>query len=282
MRQKYQTSCGVVVAKRFTDTKLYDQDWYLSLSPRLKCAWEWLCKRCDQLGIWSVSMKRLSFEVGEPVTLEELQEHFKVVMIGEDKLFIPGFAAFQYGDEAGRLSPKNPFHKSIAAKLDSLRLPVPEFKEEGCTPPPIPKGGDIYNDVPGAPQGRGISRGEGRGEEEGGVGETNAVPPSQVRASPLTRAQLDEAGNVWLDTLVRFNMGRANLLAEEQEALARMIQAKGLPAVKFALVGLRQQKATPTWNPADFVSLTFVFSPKNFQRLMNLGIQAHHKSAGAA
>jgi hypothetical protein len=162
------------MAKRYTDTELYDQEWFLTLPPRLKCAWEWLCKRCDVIGLWHISMTKLSFEVGETVTIDELKTHFKVQLIGDDMLWIPGFVPFQYGDEGGRLSLKNKFHVSIAEKLKANGLPEPIWKPIAMHTECIPNASDRVSDGDGSPQGKGQGQGKGKGnKEERGVGKTS-------------------------------------------------------------------------------------------------------------
>lgn len=168
------------MGKRYTDTELYDHGWFRKLPPRIKCAWDWLCKRCDVIGLWNIDIERLSFEVGETVTLDELKEHFKVQVLG-DKLFIPGFVAFQYGDEAGRLSLTNKFHQSIIRKLEAKGLPLPVLKGVVSVPTPLPSPVDTVSTGDASPQGKGKGQGQGKGigKVEGGVGETKPTPRVQ-------------------------------------------------------------------------------------------------------
>src|SRR3990167_491603 len=150
------------MAKRFIDTTLEDQEWFLSLPPRLKCAWQTLCRRCCPIGIWHISMAKLSFEVGDKITYEELEKYFKVLKFEDDKIFIPGFVPFQYGDEGGKLSLKNKFHVSIAKKLKARGLPEPEFKDiNDADVIPIPMGINPHTDGGGSPQGISIRKGKG-------------------------------------------------------------------------------------------------------------------------
>lgn len=160
------------MAKRFTDTELYDREAFLVLPPRLKVAWEILNKRCNHFGVWQISMTKLSFEVGETVTLDELKQHFKVQVFSDDQLYIEGFVAFQYGDDEGRLSPNNRFHRSVAEKLRAYGLPEPMWK---TTDAPIDtdsdgqrEGVDTLSD--GCREGQGQGQGKGKGKEERGCG----------------------------------------------------------------------------------------------------------------
>lgn len=171
------------MAKRYTDTELYDREAFLVLPPRLKVAWEILNKRCNFFGVWQISMTKLSFEVGEAVTLEELQKNFKVRVIDGDKLYIEGFVAFQYGDDRGRLSQGSKFHKSVAEKLRLHGLPEPEWKPSDSSPQP-PHPSDMGIDTHPDPIDQGVDRAkdkdkvkdkEKNSSSEGGVGETKAL-----------------------------------------------------------------------------------------------------------
>lgn len=268
------------MAKRFTDTTLYDNEWFRKLPPRLKCAWEWLCKRCDVIGVVKADAGRMSFEIGEPVTLDDLQE-FKVVPFEGDNLFIPGFVPFQYGDESGRLSPKNRFHLSIAEKLQARGFPRPEFKPLEGLPDLLPSGIDTHTTGGGSPQGRGKGQGEGKGEEEG-ESEGKQIPPVQ----PITKDGLERCKEAWRETLRHFKAGRT-LLVTEEVTLGRAIQRWGAKAVELAIVGARHEPKTQEFDPGKNFSLSRILPvfdkaeirDKKFERFLNLGTQAAHKAA---
>lgn len=173
------------MAKRFTDTEINKRAWYRKLPPRLKCAWDYLNRECDVVGIWHIDMDTLTHFVGEPVTLEELTSNFKVQIFEDDKIFIPGFVPFQYGDESGRLSQKNRFHVAVAAKLQARGFPRPEFKNADTVSIPMLMGVDTVSIVVGAPQGQGKDKDRtriGKGKVEGGAGETtDSIPKKRPR-----------------------------------------------------------------------------------------------------
>lgn len=180
------------MAKRFTDTHLYDKAWFRVLPPRLKCAWEWLCKRCDIIGVWNIDMGRLSFEVGEAVSLEELKEHFGVQVFDDDKIFIPSFVTFQYGDLSGKLTEGHKFHDSVISQLKLRNLPIPETK-------PNPKkalANNHPNDTHSIPYRKGQGKGEGIGI---GIGYNNHNTPD-----PL--GYLKPENQPYLDLLEKFRL----------------------------------------------------------------------------
>lgn len=238
------------MAKRFRDSKLYDKAWYQGLPPRLKCAWDWLCDRCDEIGIVSVNMNRLSFEVGEPVTLEELERHFKVIVFDEDKLFLPSFVRFQYCDESGRLSPKNKFHLSIAKKLQALGFTTPEFKPLDALSLPSPMGIDTVSMGLGSPQGK-------------GKGNTS---------SSLSVDQIAQCVEAWRETLVRFKIDKDAAL--DAPAIGALIQRYGFEKARLALLGAGFESKTKDYDPANHVSVTRILTrPYVLEKLVNLGAQ---------
>jgi hypothetical protein len=110
------------VAKRFTDTELYDKPWFMALSCRLKCAVEYLFKKCDNTGVWEPNYIIASAYIGEGgFTEQELLaidggEQFEKLPSG--KIFVVGFCDFQYGELTENCKP----HRSIIQKLKKTGL----------------------------------------------------------------------------------------------------------------------------------------------------------------
>lgn len=264
------------MAKRFTDTELDDRAWYRRLPPKIKCAWDFLCRQCDVVGVWNIDTEKLSFHVGEEVSLEEITAALgdKITLFEEDKLFIPGFVPFQYGDESGRLSPRNKFHLSVAAKLQARGFPQPEFKPFDALPDPIPMGIDTHTDGGGTPQGRGKGKGRGKDLGKGGVGEN---PMHPISAELIAQCAMD-----WQETCRRFRCDHP-LTPTEQELIARACQVWGAKSVEFAIIGARFEPGGPNYDPSKNVSLQRILPlhlsvqdgrEQKFERLRNIGIQA--------
>jgi len=96
------------MAKRFTDTDKWRRPWFRDLPERAKIVWIHLCDLCDHAGIFILDFKLLSFEVGFKVDQSHLIQWFggKIIQIDTDKLFIPSFFDFQYGDAKDTFSAK--------------------------------------------------------------------------------------------------------------------------------------------------------------------------------
>jgi hypothetical protein len=110
------------MAKRFSDTKKWDKQWFRSLDPALKCVWFFLCERCDHAGIWEIDCGAIEFYVGYIMPLPDILELFgdRVRQISQTKLWLPGFIEFQYGT----LNPKNRVHNSVLKILKKYNLPT--------------------------------------------------------------------------------------------------------------------------------------------------------------
>lgn len=103
---------GGSMAHRLTDTTKWDDDWFLSLPPKLKCLWWYLTDTCDGAGLKKVSLRKFSENIGETITREEIDKHFasRVHWVNDELLWIHGFIKAQYK----KLTPHNRAHVNIA------------------------------------------------------------------------------------------------------------------------------------------------------------------------
>jgi hypothetical protein len=88
------------MAKRLTDANKWDDPWYSDLSDTHKLAWDYICDKCDAVGVWKPSAKLLQFNT----KVSDLVEFFKVC--GPERIYVmPNgnwwlvkFCDFQYGE----------------------------------------------------------------------------------------------------------------------------------------------------------------------------------------
>jgi len=99
-----KNNSGVVMAKRFIDTKLWDKAWFRKLDPKSKLVWIYVVTKCDHAGVWDCDWEAAGFFIGEEINPYELPETIITKMIairrGSDKelqYFIPSFVEYQYG-----------------------------------------------------------------------------------------------------------------------------------------------------------------------------------------
>lgn len=101
------------MAKRFTDTGKWAKASFSELSAEMKLVWIYLCDHCDHAGIWDINMKLLSFQVGYGLTLRDLDKLGDKIEIVGNKIIIPSFVEFQYGE----LNPDNRVHLSVINRI---------------------------------------------------------------------------------------------------------------------------------------------------------------------
>lgn len=87
------------MAKRFTDSEKWQDDWFFNLDQCGKLTWMYILDHCDHAGFWKKNIKLLNFQTGCNYVEDELKELFSTRIIEiEDKWFIPKFITFQYGN----------------------------------------------------------------------------------------------------------------------------------------------------------------------------------------
>ena len=111
------------MAKRFTDSMKWDDDWFLGLGKEEKLLWIYLLDKCDMAGMFKPNLKLLNFSLDSNYTLENLISIFKdrIQVMEDGKMFIPKFITFQYG----HLSTDSPFHKKILKLLKDHSVSTP-------------------------------------------------------------------------------------------------------------------------------------------------------------
>lgn len=107
------------MAKRLTDTEIWEQDWYIDLPNKYKLFWAYIKDKCDHSGIWRPNKGVAQKIIGEPINLDEfLQfvniEKERVMVLPSGRWFIKDFFIFQYGD---KFSPASQIHKGAIKQL---------------------------------------------------------------------------------------------------------------------------------------------------------------------
>lgn len=107
------------MAKRFTDTDKWEDEWFTELSNDYKVIWFYLLDTCDNAGIWKKNIKKLNYLCNTDVTADDLLRVFKnrLSIITDEKWFINKFCIVQYGHDF--LNSKN---KAVVSAIDKLKL----------------------------------------------------------------------------------------------------------------------------------------------------------------
>src|SRR5664280_2342180 len=101
------------MSKRFTDTNIWDQSWFLELSPEGKNIWQFLEKSSDCAGIWKIDIPEMKRKIGckninlthfleevnrdyNKLTGEPVKRNRVMPIASDTKLWLTGFICFQY------------------------------------------------------------------------------------------------------------------------------------------------------------------------------------------
>jgi hypothetical protein len=103
--------------KRFSDTARFDEPWFQSLPLEMKLAWEYVWAKCDNAGVWMANTALAEFQIGKKIDWEKLIEcsQGRLVKVGETKIAIVGFVAFQ----CGKLNPNCRPHAAVISLLET-------------------------------------------------------------------------------------------------------------------------------------------------------------------
>lgn len=106
------------MSKRMTDTDLWDKEWFMALTPRIKCAVEAIRAKCDLAGVWSPNWPLLNTYINDPKKVTEteilkIDSGAQFAKMPDGKIFCVGFVEFQNGT----LGDSSPIHKKIKGLL---------------------------------------------------------------------------------------------------------------------------------------------------------------------
>ena len=112
------------MAKRFTETMKWNEDWYLDLSLADKLFWIYVCDNCDHAGIFKPNKRMFELLIGHEINVESFLDNVnlnkpRICVLGNGRWFLTGFIEFQYGN---KLNPNNRVHKSILKLLNDNDL----------------------------------------------------------------------------------------------------------------------------------------------------------------
>jgi len=107
------------MAKRFTDTDMWDQDWYIELPNKYKLLWNYIKDKCDNVGVWRPNKSILQKILAEPLNLNEFlsfvnSDKERIREMPSGRWWVKDFFIFQYGN---KFSPTSPVHKGALKSL---------------------------------------------------------------------------------------------------------------------------------------------------------------------
>jgi hypothetical protein len=101
--------------KRFTETSIWDEDWYLDMPIEYKMLWYYIKDKCNHAGVWRPNLRLFEATVGVKVDLKKAiiffnKDKSRIEVLNSGHWYILDFFVFQYGST---FNPLNRVHKSI-------------------------------------------------------------------------------------------------------------------------------------------------------------------------
>lgn len=118
------------MAKRFSDTEIWDEDWFLEMPNEYKLFWFYLLSSCNHAGIFKINLKSFCALNQIHIELEKALEYFnngkkRIRQINGSVWLVEDFFIFQYGQN---FNSNNRVHESIkvqyqkyGVKLNTIR-----------------------------------------------------------------------------------------------------------------------------------------------------------------
>ena len=103
------------MAKRFTQTVIWEEDWFLDMPKEYKLFWFYIKDQCNHAGIWRPNLRIFQIMIKSRIDLKKAVEFFntgkeRIKVLVSGHWFLIDFFVFQYGNT---FNPLNRVHKSI-------------------------------------------------------------------------------------------------------------------------------------------------------------------------
>lgn len=118
------------MAKRFTATEIWDEDWFLSMPNEYKLFWYYMLSTCDHAGLFRVNLRSFCSLNEVNLTSNEALRLFntdkqRIRVINKSVWLIEDFFVFQYGE---KINLKNRVHDSIATIYQKLNIELTSIR----------------------------------------------------------------------------------------------------------------------------------------------------------
>jgi hypothetical protein len=103
------------MAKRFTSTEIWSEDWFLEMPNEYKLFWYYMLSHCDHAGLFKVNVRSFSGLLEVKVSSDTALKYFntgkeRIRVVSDSIWLIEDFFVFQYGTT---FNPNNKLHESI-------------------------------------------------------------------------------------------------------------------------------------------------------------------------
>ncbi len=194
------------MAKRFSETEIWNEDWFLEMPNEYKLFWFYVLSKCDHAGIFRVNLKSFRGLLEVNLTTDKALVYInhdkqRIRVISESIWYIEDFYVFQYGTT---LNLNNRMHYSISEIL----------KKHGIDLTSIRGLKDLKDRVKDKDKDKDIIQNNNTVEnnkDSVGQTKTDSVPPVVVG----TDLAIDTARLVWNDQRWREQVCMGNSISED-------------------------------------------------------------------
>lgn len=106
------------MAKRFTETTIWEDDWFYELSVEYKLLWFYIKDNCDHAGLWKPKIRAFKNVSDVEIDLDKALEYFnvgkmRVRPLDDGYWFLEDFFYFQYIKTAKSINLGSKVHRSV-------------------------------------------------------------------------------------------------------------------------------------------------------------------------
>jgi len=138
------------MAKRFSATEIWEEDWFLDMPNEYKLFWYYMLSTCDHAGLFKVNLRSfcnlLNVKISEQIALDFFNDgKCRVRVITPSLWFIEDFFVFQYGHI---LNFNNKMHDSISKIYSKHNINILEVRGLKEVKERTKRGQEGVNDTP--------------------------------------------------------------------------------------------------------------------------------------
>jgi len=118
------------MAKRFSDTEIWSEDWFLEMPNEYKLFWFYMLSNCDHAGLFKVNLRSFSSLLEVKLTTTEALRLFnsgkdRIRIINPSLWFVEDFFVYQYGPT---FNTNNRLHESIEKIYDKYGIELTSIR----------------------------------------------------------------------------------------------------------------------------------------------------------
>ncbi len=118
------------MAKRFTATEIWSEDWFLDMPSEYKLFWYYMLANCDHSGLFKVNMRSFCSLNEVKLTPNKAIEYFnagkdRIRIVSESIWLIEDFFVYQYGTT---FNPNNRVHESIENLYERQKIKMTSIR----------------------------------------------------------------------------------------------------------------------------------------------------------